>query len=57
MVQWSYNKLHISPPNKVNNVFIAAFTTAYARLKLYSCLEVMQNKILYIFSDLCGENG
>ena len=51
MVQWTYNKRCIAPPNKVNNVFIAAFTTAYARLKLYSCLEVMQNKILYIDTD------
>ncbi|KAM4525040.1 uncharacterized protein PAE49_001105 [Odontesthes bonariensis] len=51
IVQWSYNKRCISPPNKVNNVFIAAFTTAYARLKLYSCLEQMQEKILYIDTD------
>ena len=50
-VQWSYNKRCISPPNKVNNVFIAAFTTAYAHLKLYSCLELMQDKILYIDTD------
>jgi len=51
MLQWTYNKQCIAPPNKVNNVFIAAFTTAYARLKLYSCLELMQDKILYIDTD------
>ena len=51
MLQWTYNKRCIAPPNKVNNVFIAAFTTAYARLKLYSCLELMQDKILYIDTD------
>ena len=51
MLQWTYNKRCIAPPNKVNNVFIAAFTTAYARLKLYSCLELMQDKILYVDTD------
>jgi len=51
MLQWSYNKRCIAPPNKVKNVFIAAFTTAYARLKQYSYLELMQDKIFYIDTD------
>ncbi|KAM9741015.1 uncharacterized protein ACNS7B_012259 isoform 1-T1 [Menidia menidia] len=51
MIQWKYNRRCISPPNKVNNVFIAAFTTAYARLKLYSCLERVREKVLYIDTD------
>ncbi|CAG5896577.1 unnamed protein product [Menidia menidia] len=51
MIQWKYNRRCIYPPNKVNNVFIAAFTTAYARLKLYSCLERVQEKVLYIDTD------
>ncbi|XP_036002595.1 uncharacterized protein LOC118565752 isoform X1 [Fundulus heteroclitus] len=51
MVQWKYSKRCISPPNKVNNVFIAAFTTAHARLKLYTCLEQLQDRVLYIDTD------
>ncbi|XP_035981580.1 uncharacterized protein LOC118556952 [Fundulus heteroclitus] len=51
MIQWKYNKRCISPPNKVNNVFIAAFTTAHARLKLFTCLEPLQERVLYIDTD------
>ena len=32
--------------NKVN-IVIAAFTTAYARLKLYDLLDLLQERILY----------
>ena len=32
-------------------MFIAAFTTAYARLKLYTCLEQLQHRVLYIDTD------
>ena len=33
------------------NVVIAAFTTAHARLKLYSVLESLQTRVLYFDTD------
>ena len=38
------------PNNKVN-VAIAAFTTAYARLKLYDLLDLLQERVLYYDTD------
>ena len=35
------------------NVVIAAFTTAHARLKLYSVLERLQHRICYFDTDSC----
>lgn len=31
MIQWSYNDGCVVPPARSNNVFVAAFTMAYAR--------------------------
>lgn len=33
------------------NIFIAIFTTAHARLKLYSALETLQGRVLYYDTD------
>ena len=33
------------------NIFIAIFTTAHARLKLYSALERLQERVLYYDTD------
>ena len=38
------------PDNKVN-IVIAAFTTAYARLKLYDLLDLLQEQVLYYDTD------
>ncbi|XP_071801293.1 uncharacterized protein [Asterias amurensis] len=38
-------------PNPRTNVIIAAFTTAHARLKLYSVLEQLQQRVLYYDTD------
>ena len=38
------------PDNKVN-IVIAAFTTAYARLKLYDLLDQLQEQVLYYDTD------
>ena len=40
-------------PNKgrATNVFIAAFTTCQARLKLYESLEVLKERVLYYDTD------
>ena len=39
------------PPSPVNNVYIAAFTTSWARLRLYEVLELMGRSILYMDTD------
>ena len=36
-----------------SNVYIAAYVTAYARLKLYEALELLQEKVLYFDTDSC----
>jgi len=41
---------NITPSNKTN-VFVAAFTTCHARLKLYSYLESLQQQVLYYDTD------
>ena len=38
------------PDNKVN-IVIAAYTTAYARLKLYDLLDLLQEQVLYYDTD------
>ena len=38
-------------PNAKTNVVIAAFTTAYARLKLYGVLDMLQERVLYYDTD------
>ena len=38
-------------PNNRTNVFIAAFTTCWARLKLYSYLEKLGDQVLYYDTD------
>ena len=38
-------------PSPFTNVVIAAFTTAHARLKLYSYLEKLQEQVLYFDTD------
>ncbi|XP_078030208.1 uncharacterized protein LOC144458258 [Epinephelus lanceolatus] len=58
LIQWCHGNLYIAPPNKTDNVFIAAFTTAYGRLKLYDYLQQMQNRVLYLDTDsLCRKRG
>ena len=41
---------NITPSNKTN-VFVAAFTTAWARLRLYEALDVLQQQVLYYDTD------
>ncbi len=38
-------------PNSKSNVVVAAFTTAYARLKLYNLLDMLQERVLYYDTD------
>ncbi len=47
MVQWKYNERCVVLPRSVNNIFVAAFTTAYARLTMYRYLERLRERVLY----------
>ena len=38
-------------PSTKTNIFVAAFTTCWARLKLYSCLHTLQRQVLYYDTD------
>ena len=49
-VQYRNPEEFVEQNNKVN-VVIAAFTTAYARLKLYDLLDLLQERVLYYDTD------
>ena len=40
-----------APKGTKTNIFVAAFTTSYARLKLYESLDVLQKQVLYYDTD------
>ena len=50
-MRWRYRDNCVHPPGKQSNIFVAAFTTAHGRLKLYDCLEKLQERVLYIDTD------
>ena len=45
------NAAEFAEQNNKVNVVIAAFTTAYARLKLYDLLDLLQERVLYYDTD------
>ena len=49
-VQYKSTEEFVEQNNKVN-VVIASFTTAYARLKLYNLLDLLQERVLYYDTD------
>ena len=49
-LHYDYNKDFVEP-NAKKNVVIAAFATAYARLKLYNMLDLLQECVLYYDTD------
>ena len=52
MVEVQYrNAEEFAEQNNKVNVVIAAFTTAYARLKLYDLLDLLQERVLYYDTD------
>ena len=52
MVEVQYrNTGEFAEQNNKVNVVIAAFTTAYARLKLYDLLDLLQERVLYYDTD------
>ncbi|XP_039511243.1 uncharacterized protein LOC120466725 [Pimephales promelas] len=50
LIQWSYAERDPCPTRDVN-VFIGAFTTAYARLELYNLLDKLGERVLYADTD------
>jgi hypothetical protein len=49
-IRYEYTDSFIKPDAKTN-VVVAAFTTAYARLKLYNVLDMLQERVLYYDTD------
>ena len=49
-IQYTNKDEFVEEKNKVN-IVIAAFTTAYARLKLYDLLDLLQERVLYYDTD------
>jgi G:T-mismatch repair DNA endonuclease (very short patch repair protein) len=49
-VQWRYSDDFVEASSNTNP-FIAAYTTAHARLKLYSYLELLGKRVLYFDTD------
>ncbi|MCG8048774.1 MAG: DNA polymerase [Candidatus Thiodiazotropha taylori] len=49
-VEWVYKK-DCQPEDNKTNVYLATFTTCWARLKLYSVLERLDRKVLYYDTD------
>ena len=49
-VEWIYKKDCLPEDNKTN-IYLATFTTFWARLKLYSVLEQLDRKVLYYDTD------
>lgn len=50
LVQWAHASQDPSPIHNVN-IFIGAFTTAYARLELYNLLDKLDSRVYYADTD------
>jgi hypothetical protein len=52
MIEVQYKSVgDFEEPNSKANVVVAAFTTAYARLKLYGLLDMLQERVIYYDTD------
>lgn len=49
-MEWEEDE-ELSTPSCFKNIFIAAMTTAHARIKLYSLLDKLQERVLYCDTD------
>ena len=49
-LQWGY-EAEFQPESEQTNIFIASFTTCWARLKLYSLLDQLRDRVLYYDTD------
>lgn len=51
-VQFEWNEHPLFTPfDKKTNIFLASCTTKWARLKLYSVLDVLGDRVLYFYTD------
>ena len=54
LVELVYKRKHeYEVENKVTNLFIGIFTTAWARLELYNLLDLIGKNVLYVDTDSC----
>ena len=52
MIEVFHNFQEVCDPVQTNvNIFIACFTTSYARLKLYNTLDILKERVLYMDTD------
>ena len=52
MIEVFHNFQEETIPVQTNvNIFIACFTTSYARLKLYDALDTLQERLIYMHTD------
>ena len=49
-------KEYYKKPNTSVNIYIALYTTAHARLRLYDLLDILQERVLYMDTDSCIYN-
>ncbi|XP_052760046.1 uncharacterized protein LOC128202914 [Mya arenaria] len=49
-MEWTYKKDSLPEDNKTN-IYLATFTTCWARLKLYSVLEDLDHRVIYFDTD------
>ena len=49
-IEWIY-KQDCQPEDNKTNIYLATFTTCWARLKLYSVLEKLHKRVLYYDTD------
>ncbi|MES9882603.1 MAG: DNA polymerase [Sedimenticola sp.] len=49
-LEWEYHSALV-PEDTKTNIFVASFTTAHARLKLYELLDKLQERVLYFDTD------
>ena len=51
-LQWKHTE-EFKPDSCMTNIFVAIFTTAWARLKLYEVIDMLQERCLYYDTDSC----
>ncbi len=50
LLEWSYQSTFV-PDDMKTNIFLATFTTCFARLKLYDLLDTLGERVIYFDTD------
>ena len=54
LVEMVFKRKHeYQAENKLTNIFIGIFTTAWARLELYNLMDLLGENVLYVDTDSC----